>query len=67
MKKMNKKTRNLAATAVFALIVAVAAIVIWHFYQESNKSGLEKAAGKTVDWSENAVDKTAKATKKLLK
>ncbi len=64
---MSKKVRNLVATGVSVAIIAIIAIVIWHYYQESNKSGLEKAAKKTVDWSENAVDKTAKATKKALK
>jgi len=64
---MNKKNRNLVVTAIFAAIVAIGAILLWHLYQESNKSGLEKAAKNTADWSENAVDKTAKATKKLLK
>ena len=64
---MSKKVRNLVATAVSAAIVVIVAVVIWHFYQESQKSGLEKAAKKTADWSENAVDKTAKATKKLIK
>ena len=64
---MSKKVRNLVVTAVSVAIVVVAAVVIWHFYQESQKSGLEKGAKKTVDWTENAVDKTAKATKKLLK
>ncbi|MBO4632931.1 MAG: hypothetical protein J5858_13485 [Lentisphaeria bacterium] len=64
---MNKKTKNLIVTGVIAAVVAIGAVVAYHFYQESQKSGLEKAAEKTVDWTDNAVDKTAKATKDAAK
>ena len=61
---MSKKTRNLVITGIIALAAAVAAVTAWHFYRESQKSGLEKAAEKTADWGDNALDKTADATKK---
>ena len=60
---MSTKTRNLIITGVIAAVVAVGAVIAYHFYQESQKSGMEKAAQKTVNWGDNAVDKTAKATK----
>ena len=60
---MNKKTKNLIITAVIAAVVVIGAITAYHFYQESRKSKMEKAAEKTASWGENAVDKTAKATK----
>ena len=60
---MSKKTKNLVIAAVIAAVVAIGAVTAYHFYRESQKSGMEKAAEKTANWGENAVDKTAKATK----
>lgn len=60
---MNKKTKNLIITAVIAAVVVIGAVTAYHFYRESQKSKMEKAAQKTANWGENAVDKTAKATK----
>ena len=64
---MNTKTKNLIAAGVIAAAAATGAVAAYHFYQESRKSGLEKAAGKTVDWTDNAVDQTAKATRDAAK
>ena len=60
---MSKKTKNLIITAVIAAVVAIGGVTAYHFYKESQKSKMEKAAEKTANWGENAVDKTAKATK----
>ena len=59
---MTKKNKNLLIAAIFVVIVAAGSITAYHFYRESQKSGLEKSAEKTVDWTDKAVDKTAKAT-----
>ena len=61
---MSKKSRNLIVTGIIVLVVAVGAVTAYHFYQESRKSGMEKAAQKTVNWGDKAMDKTAEATKK---
>ena len=61
---MNKKTKNLIVTGVIVALVVIGAVTAYHFYQESQKSGVKKAAHETVKWGDNAVDKTAKATKK---
>lgn len=61
---MNKKTKNLIVTGVIAAVVVIGAVTAYHFYRESQKSGMEKAAEKTVNWGDNAMDKTAEATKK---
>ena len=58
MKK--KVTISIAAAIVIAIIVGGAAV---YLYKEHNKSGLEKAAEKTADWTENALDKTKSALK----
>ena len=60
---MSKKSKNLIITAVIAAVVVIGAVTAYHFYRESQKSKMEKAAEKTSNWGENAVDKTAKATK----
>ena len=60
---MSKKTRNLIITAVIAAVVVIGSVTAYHFYRESPKSKMEKAAQKTTSWGENAVDKTGKAAK----
>ena len=60
---MNKKTKNLIITAVIAAVVAIGGVTAYHFYKESQKSKMEKAAEKTANWGDNALDKTSKATK----
>jgi len=61
---MKGKTRNLIVTGAIVLVVVVGAVTAYHFYQESKKSKIEKAAEKTANWGDNALDKTADATKK---
>lgn len=61
---MNKKTRNLIITGAIVLAAVVVSVTAYHFYQESKKSKIEKAAEKTDNWGKNALDKTADATKK---
>lgn len=61
---MKGKTKNLIIAGAFVVAVVIGAVTAYHFYQEANKSKLEKAAEKTADWGEDALDKTADATKK---
>jgi len=50
--------------SIIALIIAAAAGgAAVYFYQRANRSGLEKAAEKTADWTANALDKTKSAIK----
>ena len=61
---MKGKTRNLIIAGAIVAAVVIGSVTVYHFYQESKKSKLEKAAEKTAKWGDNALDKTADATKK---
>ena len=67
VESMSKKNKNLIITVIAAVIAATVAIIAYHCYQESQKSGLEKAAKNTVDWTSKTTDKAADKTKSLFK
>lgn len=62
---MTKKTVNLISCAVIVIIAVVGSVVAYHYWRESQKSGLEKAAEKTVNWTEKNANKAAEKTKEI--
>ena len=64
---MTGKTRNLTIAGILAAVLVIGTAIAVYCYQESRKSGLEKGAEKTVNWTDSAVDKTARATKDAAK
>ena len=40
---MVKKVKNLIITGVIVAVIAIAGVFAYHYYQESQKSGVEKA------------------------
>ena len=70
---MSKRVRNLAIAGGIVLAV-IAGAAAYKYYQESRKSGFEKAVDSSADaakdaakWTENAAEKTVKKTKQLFK
>ena len=54
---MKKKSKPIIIAVVILLAAAAGGAAVY-FDQESNKSGLEKAASKTADWGEKTAGKT---------
>lgn len=64
---MVKKVKNLIITGIIVAVVAIAGVFAYHYYQESQKSGVEKAVDKTADATKDAADWTEKNTRKAAK
>ena len=71
---MSKKAINLIITGVSVAVVIIIGVVVYHFYQESQKSGVERAVDSTADatkkaakWTEKKADQAADKTKQLFK
>ena len=61
---MSKKTRNLVITAVLVVLVVVGAVVAYQWYEESQKSPLQKTVEKGVKETEKAATTAIKETEK---
>ena len=61
------KSKTLVKGIIIGAVIAGAAGVGWHFYNESRKSEVEKAAGKSAKWASDTTDKVAEKTKSLFK
>ena len=61
------KNQKLVKGIIIGAVIAGAAGVGWHFYNEARKSKVEKAAGKSAKWAADTTDKVADKTKSLFK